>query len=66
MSFTERREQRGPTIKARCVVLLYSILLFSVDSGNVSHIAGESCCVTCGTTEVFKYSESKTFRAKMH
>lgn len=27
-------------------------------SGDVLHITGESCCVTCGTTEVFKYSQS--------
>lgn len=59
-SFTERREGGEATIKARCDVLLYFILLFSVDSGNVSHITSESCCVTCGTTEVVKYSEYHT------
>lgn len=56
-SFTESREGGEATIKARCVVLLFSVRLCSV-----SHVTAESCCITCDTAEAFKYTQPGEFR----
>lgn len=74
MSFTEcrARAERVEKPQLKPDVLLYSILLCSVDGGNVSHTTGESCYITCGTTEFFsdlkhsKLDKSQSQILKIH
>lgn len=70
MSQNQKEQQELSAAKDRCIVSLYSVLLFSVDSRKVSHAALESCCIICDTVENFEYSKKKkkkkmTFRSSI-